>query len=79
MLVRSEKDFGEAVRVARQRLGWRQVDLAREASVRQPLVSGVENGVSSARLETVLKILAALNMDLSLATRKKESFDPTEY
>lgn len=79
MPVRSEKDFGEAVRAARQQLGWRQVDLARKASVRQPLVSDVENGASSARLETVLKILAALDMDLSLVARKKEAFAPTEY
>jgi HTH-type transcriptional regulator/antitoxin HipB len=77
--IRSNKDFGEAVRRARLDLGLRQVDLARKASVRQALISEVENGAINAKLDTVRKILAALDMDISVVPRQKAEFDPTEY
>jgi HTH-type transcriptional regulator/antitoxin HipB len=47
--------------------------------VRQALISDLENGVVSARLETLIKVLAALDMDLSVVPRRKAAFDPTAY
>jgi len=79
MTIRNNKEFGEVVRVARQKQKLRQVDLARKASVRQALISEIENGAISAKLDTVIKVLAALDMDLSVVPRKKAEFDPTEY
>ena len=79
MTIRNNKEFGEAVRVARLKQKLRQVDLARKASVRQALISELENGAVSAKLDTVIKILAALDMDLSVVPRRKADFDPTEY
>ena len=77
--IRNNNEFGEAVRRARLEQGMRQVDLARKASVRQALISELENGVTSAKLNTVIKVLAALEMDLSVIPRRKTEFDPTEY
>lgn len=77
--VRSEKEFGALIRTARKRKGMRQVDLAREASMRQQLISDLENGVSSSRLDTILKLLAALDLDLSVKDRQAPTFDPSEY
>ena len=79
MGIRNSKDFGAYVRQARQKQNLRQIDLAKAASVRQALISDLENGVNSARLDTVFKVLAALKLDLSITGRVKPNFDPTEY
>lgn len=77
--IRNSKQFGEAVRSARLKQNLRQVDLARKASVRQALISELENGTISAKLDTVVKVLAALNLDLAVVPRRKAEFDPTDY
>lgn len=77
--IRNNKELGEAIRAERLKKEFRQVDLARKASVRQALISELENGATSARVDTVLKVLAALDLDLAIVTRRKAEFDPTEY
>lgn len=79
MIVRNEKQLGALIRTARKKKGWRQVDLARQASMRQQLISELENGASSSRLDTILKILAALELDLDVVNRRSPSFEPSEY
>jgi HTH-type transcriptional regulator/antitoxin HipB len=77
--IRNNKELGEAIRAERLRRNLRQVDLACLASVRQALISNIENGANSARADTLLKVLAALDMDLALVPRRKTEFNPTEY
>lgn len=77
--VRNEKQLGALIRTVRKKKGWRQVDLARQASMRQQLISDLENGASSSRLDTILKVLAALGLDLSVMDRHAPSFDPQDY
>lgn len=79
MGIRNNKEFGAIIRNARKKQNLRQIDLAKIAAVRQALISDLENGVTSARLDTVFKVLAALKLDLSVTDRKKADFDPTEY
>jgi len=78
-IIRNNNDLGEAIRRARKKLDLRQVDVAQKASVRQALVSDLENGTTTAKLNTVIRVLAALDMDLSIIPRRKAGFDPTEY
>ncbi len=78
-IVRNNKELGEAIRRARKKKGLRQVDVARKASVRQALISDLENGVTAARHDTVIRVLSALDLDLSVVPRRKAGFDPTEY
>jgi HTH-type transcriptional regulator/antitoxin HipB len=78
-VIRSNKDLGEAIRLARKTKDLRQVDVARKASVRQALVSELENGATTAKLDTVIRVLAALDLDLSVIPRRTTAFDPTEY
>lgn len=77
--IRDGKQLGALIRTARKKKGWRQVDLARQASMRQQLISDLENGAMSSRLETILKILAALDLDLGVTDRQAPAFDPTDY
>ncbi|MCG8487423.1 MAG: helix-turn-helix domain-containing protein [Chromatiales bacterium] len=79
MTIRSSKDLGATIRRARKAQKLKQVDLATKASLRQPLISELENGTTNATLDTVLKVLAALKLDLTVVSRRKASFDPTEY
>ena len=76
---RSSAAIGAAIRLARKASNLRQVDVARKASIRQALVSDIENGATTARLDTVIRVLAALDLDLSVIPRRKSAFDPTEY
>ncbi len=78
-IIRNNNDLGEAIRQARKYMELRQVDVAQKASVRQALVSDLENGATRAKLDTVIRVLAALDMDLSIVPRRKAGFDPTEY
>jgi len=78
-IIRSNLDLGAAIRRGRRQLDLRQVDVAQKASVRQALVSDLENGATTAKLDTVMRVLAALDLDLSIIPRRKAGFDPTEY
>jgi len=78
-IIRSNKDLGAAIRLARKDKNLRQVDVARKASIRQALVSELETGATTAKLDTVIRVLAALDLDLSIVSRRKTGFDPTEY
>lgn len=77
--IRSNKELGAVLRMARKAKNLRQVDVAQKASVRQALVSDLENGATMARLDTVIKVLAALDMDVSIIPRRRAEFDPTAY
>ena len=78
-IIRSNKDLGAAIRLARKQQNLRQVDVAQKASVRQALVSDIENGATTAKLDTVMRVLAALDLDLSVVPRRTTGVDPTEY
>ena len=55
------------VKSARQCQGLRQADLALAAGVSPQFLSALENGKATVRLDSVLAVLAALNLDLCVA------------
>lgn len=71
-LARTPLQFGNNLRERRRKLGLTQEQLAAKAGVRQRTVSDVEN-VGNARLDTVLRILAALDLELVLRARTQGS------
>ena len=79
MIIRNQKQLGGLIRTVRKKHGWRQADLARRCSTDQKAISVIETGAYSSRLDTVLKVLAALELDLTVTDRKAPSFDPSEY
>ena len=78
-IFRDRKQLGAMIRTVRKKKGWRQTDLARQASMRQQLVSDLENGTRWSRLDTILKVLAALDLDLAITCRRAPTFNPKDY
>lgn len=70
-LARTPKQLGTLVRRARKRLGWNQAQLAEATGLRQATISQVETGSPLARFETILRVLAALDLELRIAPRAK--------
>lgn len=76
-LVRTPTQLGAAIRRARKKLGLTQSELGERCGLRQGTISLVESGNPAVRLDTLLTILAALRLDLSISTRPDQfGFDP---
>ena len=71
--VRIPRDLGHAVRQARLEKNWTQSDLATRSGVWQETISKVEAGRGGTKLETILALLAALDLELLVRTRSKGS------
>jgi len=56
--------LGQAIREHRRTAGLTQPELAQLAGVGKSSVFDIEKGKSTVRLETLLRVLAALNMEL---------------
>ncbi len=63
------RDLGRRIRERRVALRLTQVDLAGVARVTPRLVGEIENGKTTARIDGVLRVLAALGLDLHLRSR----------
>lgn len=70
-LARTPKQIGAVVRRARRQCGWNQSHLGERAGVRQETGSAIETGTAVARIETILAILAALDLELRIAPRTR--------
>jgi HTH-type transcriptional regulator/antitoxin HipB len=71
-IVRTTRQLANSMRVRRRKLGLSQEQLASKIGVRQKTLSDIENA-RSARLDTLLRILAVLDMELVLRERTKSS------
>ena len=70
-LARDPKQIGNLIRRARKRRGLSQGALGAKAGIRQETVSLLESGNETAKLETILKVLSALDLELRIAPRSK--------
>lgn len=77
-LVRTPKQLGAAVRRQRKLLKLSQSELGAKSSLRQETVSFLETGNPAIRLDTLLSVLAALNLELRIAPRSKHEPDDLE-
>lgn len=68
-LARSPEQLGNAIRRARKKRGMSQSELGEKAGLRQETISLIENGNSAAKLETILAVLAVLNLELQIHSR----------
>ncbi|MCB0366490.1 MAG: helix-turn-helix transcriptional regulator [Bdellovibrionaceae bacterium] len=69
--VRSTRQLGHVIKRERNTQGFSQNDLAEKSGLRQAGVSLVESGAKGVRLETLFKLLAALDLEIVVQNRKK--------
>lgn len=70
-LARSPEQIGNAIRRARIQLKLTQSELGEKAGLRQGTISLIESGNPASRLDTLLAVLSALNLELQVAPRSK--------
>jgi HTH-type transcriptional regulator/antitoxin HipB len=66
----SPESLGSALREERKKKGLSQAEAGRSVGVDQPTVSKVEQGSSGTRLDTLFRLLAALDLELVLQSRQ---------
>ena len=70
-LARTPKQIGNMIRRVRKKRGLNQTELADAAGFRQETISLIETGNPAARLETILAVLAALDLEFQIFARSK--------
>lgn len=70
-LARTPGQIGTVVRRARKRRGFSQAQLGEKAGLRQETISLIETGNPATKLETILKVLAVLDLEFRIAPRTK--------
>lgn len=73
-LARSPEQIGNAIRRARKKRGMNQSELAAKTGLRQAKISHIERGHPAARMETILAVLSALDLEFQIG--KRTSFNP---
>ncbi len=76
-LARTPKQIGTTIRRNRKRLGMSQSELGDRVGLRQETISLIETGNPATRLDTMLSVLAALELEFQIATRSRGS-DPQD-
>lgn len=62
--VNSAKALGRVIRDQRKLLGLNQASAGRLVGVHQTTLSAVERGISNVKIDTLLKLIAALRLEL---------------
>ena len=70
-LARNPKQIGNLVRRTRKKLGLSQKQLGEKTGLRQETISLIETGNPAAKLETMLAVLAALDLEFRIVPRSK--------
>lgn len=68
-LARTPKQLGNLVRRARKKQGLSQMELSAKTGLRQATISEIEAGNAGAKLESILKVLAILKLEIRIDPR----------
>ena len=68
-IARSPEQIGNAIRRARKKAGMSQSQLGEKTGLRQGTISQIEKGHPAAKLETILAIISALDLELQISPR----------
>ena len=72
-ITRTPLQLGSYIRQRRRELGLTQEALAAKIGLRQKTVSDIETSAAAARLDTILRTLAALELELLVRPRTRSS------
>lgn len=72
-LARTPQQIGSIVRRTRRKRGLSQTGLGDSAGLRQETISLIESGNPATKLETILAVLAALELEFQIVPRSKGS------
>lgn len=72
-LARSPEQIGNTIRRARKKRGMSQSELGEKSGLRQETISLIENGNPAAKLETILAVLATLDLELRINERTRQT------
>ncbi|XSC42827.1 helix-turn-helix domain-containing protein [Bradyrhizobium sp. RDT10] len=70
-LARTPNQIGNLIRRTRKKRGLSQSQVGERAGLRQETISLIETGHPAARLDTILAVLAALNLEFRIVPRTK--------
>lgn len=70
-LARTPRQIGTIIQRTRKKRGWTQSDLAARAGLRQATISTIETAGKPAKLESILAVLAALDLEFQIAPRSQ--------
>lgn len=70
-LGRDPKQIGNVIRRIRKKNALSQKQLGDKAGLRQETISLLENGNPAAKIESILSVLAALNLEIQIVPRSK--------
>lgn len=70
-LARTPNQIGNLIRRARKKRELSQSQLGEQVGLRQETISLIETGHPAAKLETILAILSALDLEFRIAPRSK--------
>ena len=76
-LARTPLQLGNCIREGGRKLGLTQEQLAANVGIRQRTISDIET-TGTGRMDTVLRVLAALDLEFVVRTRSKSSADDIE-
>lgn len=74
-LARTPKQIGAALRRARKQRGWTQTELGARAGFRQETISLMETGNPATRLDSLLAVIAALDLECQVQPRNQGDVD----
>lgn len=70
-LARTPQQIGNLIQRTRRNQGMSQSDLGDRTGLRQSTISLIEQGNAATKLGTVLKVLAALDLEFRITSRSK--------
>ena len=70
-LARTPRQIGTLIQRARKKRNWTQMQLAERAGLRQATISVIESGERPAKLDSILSVLGALDLEFRICDRTK--------
>ncbi len=73
--ITSPKVLGRVLRKNRKELGLTQSQIGSKFNIRQASISIIESGSGGVSIDTVFRLMSALNLEMSLQSRESHSSD----